>query len=384
MTRISIVFSIDRNYYQPAIVTITSLLDNTNYNKYLDIYILENDLLDKEKDEITKLIKSFNSSIYFIEVDKKLVSDVVISGHISEAAYYRILIPYIIPIDIEKVIYLDCDLLIRNDIYHLWKIDLDYFAIGAVEILEFEGNSDLGLSKTDKYFNSGVMLFNVKKWKRFDIPLKVLNYIKEFPEKLKTWDQDALNAILFNDCKYIKLNWNVRSQMFEDSYKNIGQISSTLINEIINKPDIIHFNTPSKPWHYLNTHPYKDEYLKYLKISNISFTLYPEKDVLHRRKIALFGTGSYAKKILNLLYQKEIYIDYFIDNDPQKWGKEFLNTVILDLEYFLQTFKEEDFLIIIASSYEDEIYSQLCSLGLSEGIHFIRLHKVNKLKQVDT
>ncbi|MGV2389886.1 MAG UNVERIFIED_CONTAM: hypothetical protein LVR29_21425 [Microcystis novacekii LVE1205-3] len=109
-------------------------------------------------------------------------------GHVTIAAYYRLLIPYLLPPSLEKVIYLDCDLILKEDLNNLWKIDVDNQYLLTVQDMGcplvsskngLKTYQELQISPDTPYFNSGVMILNLKKWREDDISFEVINYAEE-------------------------------------------------------------------------------------------------------------------------------------------------------------------------------------------------------------
>jgi lipopolysaccharide biosynthesis glycosyltransferase len=167
---------------------------------------------------------------------------------------------------VEKLIYLDCDLIVKDDISQLWDIPLFDYTIAAVsDIGGLFRLEDLNMPSTSAYFNSGVMMINLASWRKGGVTKAVLNYLIQNREKIHYHDQDGLNAILYNHWLSLPPNWNMQSNMLERNKST--WFSDEVLKEAARHPSIIHFTGPSKPWQYDNTHPYKNEYYKYLSMT---------------------------------------------------------------------------------------------------------------------
>ena len=134
MKNIPIFLSSDNNYAPYAAAAIASVCDNTK--SFVDFYILDSGISDENKAKIEKLKEQFpNFSVEYIKADtEKLFAEIEYknqSKYISMATYNRFLIPYIKP-ELEKVIYLDVDLIVTLDIAELYDIDLSGYSIAAV------------------------------------------------------------------------------------------------------------------------------------------------------------------------------------------------------------------------------------------------------------
>src|SRR3546814_19454760 len=112
-------------------------------------------------------------------------------GHISHASYLRIFIPEILPDSVEKVLYLDCDIVVRNDIAALWNLSMGDKVLGAARNLFFVRHDDLGLPAGADYFNAGVLLKNLKSWREADGTARLIRFIGEPHTHLWALDKDA-------------------------------------------------------------------------------------------------------------------------------------------------------------------------------------------------
>lgn len=369
--KINIVFASDNSYVQHLITAITSLLENTKDKENIIINIIDGGISEENRMFLNNTIKKYGSLLVLKKIDTKLLKNVVINGHITDATYYRILIPSIFGKDIEKIIYLDSDIIVRNDIREFWNIDIEGYSLGAVRIYDYSGHATLKVPSEAKYFNAGILLMNLKVWRERNISQKVLEYIKNYPERLISWDQDALNGVLYDDWKEIDLKWNLRSQLFESDYQNAGLTNEDEFIQLITEPSIIHFTTATKPWHYYNRHPFKEEYFSYLNKSNFKYEKFPEKNIILAKKIILFGSSKKAEKIREKLNQYGLGVSYYVDNDSNKWGKSIGGLTVLKPEDILGNLELDNILVIISSQYVSEIKEQLKKIKLTENKHFV-------------
>lgn len=153
--KINIVFATDNNYVQHLAATITSIFMNTNHSSNMVINIIDGGISEENKIYLNNLVSKFNSEICYKNIDPSLLGKVVINGHITEATYYRILIPSLFHDDVKKVLYLDCDIIVRDDISKLWNIDIKNYALGAVKLYEFRDHNRLQIPPDASYFNAG-------------------------------------------------------------------------------------------------------------------------------------------------------------------------------------------------------------------------------------
>ncbi|MFC5472185.1 glycosyltransferase family 8 protein [Cohnella suwonensis] len=247
----------DNNYAQHLGVTFTSLLMNLSPGTKIHLYVLSTRLNTENKSKLETIASHFGARIEFIEMDGSPYAEFSTSGHLNRETYLRLAVPDVIPSYIDKVILLDSDIVVTGNIAEMWEMDLRGRAIGAV--------SDRGGAFRCKdlkipegvYFNAGIYVMDLFKWRKESIRSKVMDYLARNTKELIFHDQDALNAVLYDDWLELSAKWNVQPHMLQGR-KGRDNVPS---------PAIIHYTGSCKPWHFEDTHPYKKEYYKYLKMT---------------------------------------------------------------------------------------------------------------------
>ena len=262
MKDIHLAWCCDDTYARHMGVAICSALENLSKNTRAHIFIVSSGLGGGTKHKITEIIQKYNAAVHFIDIDKKHFAGLKISHYISPAAYFRITLPDLLPGQLSKVLYLDCDLIVKDDLTVLHDIDISDTYLGAVAEAD-QGSSDhprqtIGIPQNATYFNSGVLLINLEKWRQDDISKKLFDFIKENPHRIRFWDQDALNIFFHDTFKQLDSRWNFTVQHLK-------------LADVYNSEDIsiVHFigGHASKPWYRECNHPLKDEYYKYLNMT---------------------------------------------------------------------------------------------------------------------
>lgn len=265
VTNYNIIFATNNDFCPHAAEAIVSLLE-TNPNAQITIYLFTIDCKETNIDRIVKIVKSYNQEIKTYQITKSLFTDFPETGAYSLACYLRLLAPTLLP-DIDKALYLDCDLIVNGDIQELYNINLEDYAVAAVHDATLSYNivkDYLGYDYwKDGYFNSGVLLMNLRYWRIHNLQNKLVDYLNSNQVALP--DQDALNIVLHGRVKWIHPKWNCHVGYFAfpplviDSQKKY-------IKELWTKAKIIHFTGPVKPWYKECVNPYKKAYLRYRKI----------------------------------------------------------------------------------------------------------------------
>ncbi|WP_420348107.1 glycosyltransferase family 8 protein [Pelagibius sp.] len=260
---IKLVFGVDGSYSQHLAVTLVSLLENNPANAF-DILAITLNMGGEDEAKLQRIVAGNSRvSLRFQPFDIERYRHFRTDNHISHASYLRIFIPEILPADVERVLYLDCDLVVQADLAPLWASDLGGRTIGAVHNPFFVRHGDLAMSPGADYFNAGVLLMDLARWRRLGATERLVRFIETHHAHLYAHDQDALNAVFEGDITELPPHWNFQTAMLWCEPEALS-MSYRAFRELLLTPGIIHYTTPSKPWHFQNTHPHKDVYYQYL------------------------------------------------------------------------------------------------------------------------
>ncbi len=241
-------YCFDNKYNSQAFTSIISLLNNVSKN--IKINVLHTDMEDEIF--IPKKILSHNKleSINVFKFNNSNLKFPNISGnHVSEATYYRLYFEKYISLEIEKIVYVDSDIVfLKCPLNELESImnelnNSDYVLSAKTEEEMFTNNlqksKDLKISSL-RYFNAGMMVIDIKKWRNNDVENKLIRLQTELSELIEFWDQDVLNA--YFDGEYIELpdSHNVFIDLALEQNSKITAITNDTIS--------IHYIGKTKPW----------------------------------------------------------------------------------------------------------------------------------------
>lgn len=258
----NICFCIDENYVNYLGAVLLSLVESNGHNR-VNIFVIHNGLTNES---ISKLSNAITTSslfaINFVNSVDSNVSRLQAGGHISSATYIRFEIPSLL-LDIDKVIYLDADLIVCDDLTDFWQLDISDKFVAATDNPFFDRNESICLKNEAGYFNAGVLLINTKLWRDFSVKEKALEFLSLFKEQAIMFDQDALNYV-FNGC-WLKagIRWNLQTS-FLRRYKELDTYSAEEVRQAYLLPAIVHYSSSSKPWNFLDVHPFRGVFLGYL------------------------------------------------------------------------------------------------------------------------
>lgn len=311
---INICLSTDDNYIHHTAVVVASILSNAKNRDSYHFYILSTRLSSENKKKFNKLKKIKNCKIDYIDIDEKTLSSfksVKMHSHLSLATYNRLLIPLLFP-HLDKMIYLDSDLVVLSDISALNEIDVtDYYFAGVKD-----ANSKMlvlkhGYNSKYEYINAGVIIINCTKLRTYNYFEKILKQIGKI--EAQTGDQDFINYCFHKKIKLISYKWNMYHLFHFESYGGKQPLDDADYTQSVKHPVIIHFVGPEKPWNKTSTHPYKETYLKYLTKTPWSYKIpeiLPEDIIgnsfLYPEKIGIVSLGC-DQMVQEYLTEAKIY-----------------------------------------------------------------------------
>ena len=265
---IAIVSSCNTKFVPHLAALFVSVLENSDPKVFVRFYVIDDNIDNESKQLLRFSVKNsrMNTEVEFLKINKKFFENVVTSDRIPETAYYRIAIPELFRgKNVERLLYMDCDMITVKDVTPLWDLEFNGAILAAVEDAGFHQRLEKMEipAKSTRYFNSGLMLINVEKWLEQDITKKVLTFIEENPEKLRFHDQDALNAILHDRWIPLHPKWNAQGYIMAKAKQHPTPQGEKEYEETRKDPSIIHFSGHVKPWSKDFEGPTKKYYDKY-------------------------------------------------------------------------------------------------------------------------
>ena len=249
---IPIVFATNNAYVPFLDIAILSLLAKRSNDVYYDIYVFETDLCESYIKKL-EAHRGVNYRVNTINLKAKLKNnEFTVRAHYSKEMYYRILIPELL-YHYDKVLYLDCDIVIRKDVLSLFNINIADYAIGAIH--NALNNSMYRYVKNmlhldpASYFNSGVLLINIDEFTKKQIRTKCFDLLK-VKDNLVCPDQDLLNLACRDTFKLIDSGWNYQWHGLLPNSEKVEDVSKQSLNNAATKKYIIHYTSGKKAWSF--------------------------------------------------------------------------------------------------------------------------------------
>lgn len=237
-----LVLACDEGYAMQLATTLRSIVEADRNDRPLDFLVLSDGFSEDTRGKVLRSLPKGSASIEWVDVDLGPFVEFATISYISKMTFARILIPQVLPASVSRVLYLDTDLLVLDDLEPLWETNLEGSVVGAVidqADQQFkEGATALaGVPCVRDYFNAGVLLIDLNQWRERQISEKALAYLAQNPRSPFS-DQDALNFACDGLWKKLDGRWN-----FQKHWENrIMEMSPD------RRPGIVHFITSKKPW----------------------------------------------------------------------------------------------------------------------------------------
>lgn len=259
----NVVLSADEAYARYGAVVMASIIDNAADPGQIRFFMLTPDMGEETRHRLHAFVEAGGAELDIIDVDVQALKGLKV-GRFGTAALLRLLMHRYLPDDCERVIYLDCDVLVRSDLSDLWALSLH--GLSAAAAMDICNTSISATRKNpDDYFNSGVMLIDLASWRSRHVGERALAYLEQNGDNARYPDQDALNHVLEGDCYQLPLSWNFQPTAYravKKHYPHLHKHLAALETAVLN-PRIVHFIGAVKPWHPTCVHPFQEDFIAY-------------------------------------------------------------------------------------------------------------------------
>lgn len=273
-TTLDIVACTDKRNIMPTGVMLCSVcVNNPDLNIHFHI-IIDTDVEEDNCDDIAAVVAPYNkASVRFHRVTEQVLGNPFpqLDNIITRASYFRLYLTDILPTSINKVLYLDGDVIVRSSLKELWDMNLSGYALAAAPDMR-EGTTDryegLGYSKSLGYFNAGVLLINLAYWRQHQVTKLFDEFMRDRWETIRYHDQDVLNYVFREQKKMIPIKYNLQDGFLWKTPEYDWLRYGEEVMEARVDPVIVHFTREIKPWRYsYDPNPFRSTFLKYQKMT---------------------------------------------------------------------------------------------------------------------
>lgn len=400
---VSIVMATDDNYAPVLGVAINSMIQNVNQNRQYCISILYDDLAQNYIDCLENLsVNNVKVKTICIKPYMSQFGDMHYA-HLSVATTYRLLIPQIFK-DLDKVLYLDSDIIIDADISYLFDLDIGNAFIGAAHDAVTEKMVDYfrtrGIEGADA-FNAGVLLINIKQWQLNHVGERCFDLLTQDQKREKKFytmmDQDALNIVCAGKVAIFPMKWNFQWLFSTDTGFAASGPNAAEYQEAKQNIQIFHYASATKPWEHpelrgaevfwkyaRSTVFYEDLLMKggiaLNKKENELFDRYifPWETVSPNERIIIYGGGEVGIAFLRQI-RKTGYcrITAICDKVPNQ--RKFPGIPVIQPERL----REFDKIRIVVAIESDGVRAEICRELINNGIDKSRIISVSPLRGIN-
>ena len=221
MKPLNIVVASDNHYLILLAALIKSIEDNIRKGQAIHIYVIEDNVSEASKKKLQRSVNENITTLFWQKMEEVIPKGMELPLDRSTYPlniYMRLFIPYFIPLEIEYVLYLDVDMIVQADVTTIFENDLSDKVIAAVldpRIITFDNSwggvfnyEALGLPGNTRYFNTGLLLMNLKKWREQNVTEKIIQCIDNNKKFANYPDQYGLNVVLANQWLELSPLWN--------------------------------------------------------------------------------------------------------------------------------------------------------------------------------
>ena len=263
----------DQNYAEFVAVVMVSLFDTNRWQDFATIHLLSNGIDEETIEKLRQHVPYGRGELKVYDV-RTLKEDLGIDvpPTIAITAYARLFLPDLISHDVERVLYLDCDVVVSASVKDFYCVHMDDTWIAGVRDTLYHGyaKTAVGLSATDEYLNSGVLMMNLAAWREHNVTQQCLDFLLEHHGKVMHHDQGILNGVCKDHKMVVNPRFNATSSYFSHPYsllrrQNYPFYSEQETKQATERPAIIHFTEGflNRPWVENCVHPLREVFVHY-------------------------------------------------------------------------------------------------------------------------
>ena len=237
----------DAGYAIPLAAMLRSALTGLRPGGTLSVHVVDMGLRKADRERLARICAGNGAALAWHDPSSCGLDQLPQTSRMTMATYARLALSRLLPAEMKKVIWLDCDVLVTGDLERLWMTELADRHLLAVQdpCVPFVSSRygirrwrELGLAERAKYFNAGVMLIDLDRWRQDEIGEQASDYVRERGADVMFWDQEGLNAVLCGRWGELDVRWNYCSGFTAREQPESARL----------EPWIVHFAGTLKPW----------------------------------------------------------------------------------------------------------------------------------------
>ena len=269
----NIVYASDNNFAEILGISMTSLFENNKSSSEIVVYILDDGINEENKENLKLISDRYGRQLDFIDV-KPLLNSEMNQERGSLSTFSRLYMEKLIPSDVRKLLYIDCDIIVSDSLEEMYSTDIsEVYCAGISDCLSDAHLELIGLKSGDNYFNAGVLLVNLDMWRTEKMCDRFETFSDSYNGNVPYADQDIINGVLSHKSIALDLKNNFYTALYDFSYKDLMIFrkpskfySEEEVEEAKKNPVIVHFTTSFlslRPWIEGCQHPFAKEWIRY-------------------------------------------------------------------------------------------------------------------------
>ena len=304
---IRLIMAADSDYAIPLAVTVRSAVEKTQ--KPVELLVLDGGLTPNNREQLLDSWPAARLTVRWLEVNARQVGKLPVWGRMKSVTYYRLLLSDLAPAGWTKALWLDCDILLLNDLSTLWDLEMSDWPLLAARdlVVPCLGSpygvtawQDLNLDPRLPHFNAGVMLLDLERWRAEHIGERAMGYLRQHGDRVCFFDQEALNAVLAGCWGELDPRWNQIASMAGQRFLDTSHLDSEVYRQVVENPFLVHYSGSLKPWKCFGLAEYWKPWYEVLDRTAWAGWRPP----ITLRTIAL---GLYSRKLRPWLYPLEVW-----------------------------------------------------------------------------
>ena len=265
-------------YARHLAASMCSLFDNNQSERTIRVYILSNRLSEENIGKLKSIADKYGREMVVVElgdVRSRFPYEIDTRGF-DVSALSRFFMAEMIPAHEERILYLDCDTIVKDSLTPLWELPLEGYALAAAmePTVGMNIKGQIDLTREDAYYNSGVLLINLAYWRREKVQEKLLDFYREKDGRLFACDQDTINGALRGRIRLLDPRYNFFTNLKYFPYSSLvvrtaeyAAVTKEQLTAAKKNPAVLHYLGDERPWKRGNLNPYRKYYTKYLAMT---------------------------------------------------------------------------------------------------------------------
>lgn len=309
----NVIYASDDNYAWLMGVSMVSLLENNRDVDDIHVWLFGDGISAENEQKLMDVAKQYERKLHIIDVNQLSLPESLYTGRYPKSAFSRLFAYKLLPETVDRVLYLDCDIIVDGNLKNLYKMQMDGKIILAVkDCVSKAYKQKIGIKGDDVYINTGVMLMNLQRMRNFPMEEKITEFVSKYAPAMNYADQEIINGIFQGEFGILPPEWNVMTQFNQYSYSQLRWIRHP--HHYYSEQQIEYAKRHARIFHYttcmLNIRPwYGNSQLNNAHVFNRYKRLSPWKD---REKKEMNFSDSKYKTMRVLSYLPKWLMNFFL------------------------------------------------------------------------